>query len=135
MRIVLVAVGRIRPPFLDDAQHYEKLLSRQCRFEMVEVAEDQQVERRLPARAYVALLDQGGRQYDSLAFSRWMEKRRQSGLDLCFVVGGAFGLELESADERLSLGEFTLPHQLARVVMMEQLFRAHKILAGESYHY
>ena len=72
---------------------------------------------------------------DSLGFSRFLEQRRQSGLDLCFVVGGPFGLELDEVDHRLSLGPITLPHQLARVVLLEQLYRAHKILAGEPYHY
>ena len=55
--------------------------------------------------------------------------------DLCFVVGGPYGLELERADHRLSLGPLTLPHQLARVVLLEQLFRAHKILKNEPYHH
>ena len=71
---------------------------------------------------------------DSLEFSRWLEERRQAGRDLCFVIGGPTGLELE-ADMRLSLGAMTLPHQLARVVLLEQLYRGHKILAGEPYHY
>ena len=61
--------------------------------------------------------------------------RRMSGRDLCFVVGGPFGLELPDADHRLSLGPMTLPHQLARVVLLEQLFRAHKILKNEPYHH
>ena len=52
-----------------------------------------------------------------------------------FVIGGAFGLELDGADHRLSLGPMTLPHQLARVVLLEAVFRAHKIIAGEPYHY
>ncbi len=51
------------------------------------------------------------------------------------MIGGPFGLQLEHAEHRLSLGELTLPHQLARVVLLEQLYRAHKILAGEPYHY
>ena len=55
--------------------------------------------------------------------------------DLCFVVGGAYGVDLPDADHRLSLGPMTLPHQLARVVLLEQLFRAHKIIAGEPYHH
>ena len=62
-------------------------------------------------------------------------QRRQAGIDLCFVVGGPFGLELDRVDHRLSLGAITLPHQLARVVLLEQLYRAHKILASEPYHY
>jgi 23S rRNA (pseudouridine1915-N3)-methyltransferase len=72
---------------------------------------------------------------DSVSFSAFLEARRQSGTDLCFVVGGPFGLELEGVDHRLSLGPLTLPHQLARVVLLEQLYRGHKILAGEPYHY
>jgi 23S rRNA (pseudouridine1915-N3)-methyltransferase len=72
---------------------------------------------------------------DSMAFSRFLEERRQSGRDLCFVIGGPYGLELDEVDHRLSLGAITLPHQLARVVLLEQLYRGHKILAGEPYHY
>jgi 23S rRNA (pseudouridine1915-N3)-methyltransferase len=81
------------------------------------------------------LLDRAGEMPDSLAFSRFLEARRQSGMELCFVVGGPFGLQLEDVDHRLSLGAITLPYQLARVVLLEQLYRAHKILAGEPYHY
>lgn len=135
MRIIVVAVGRLRPPFADDVAHYEKLLSRYARIELVELREDEQVARRLPERAFVSLLDPAGRMPDSLQFGEFLEARRQSGLDLCFVVGGPFGLELEGVDHRLSLGKMTLPHQLARVVLLEQLYRAHKILAGERYHY
>jgi 23S rRNA (pseudouridine1915-N3)-methyltransferase len=58
-----------------------------------------------------------------------------SGLDWCFVIGGPFGLALEKPDSRLSFGPMTLPHQLARVVLLEQLYRAHKIIAREPYHY
>jgi 23S rRNA (pseudouridine1915-N3)-methyltransferase len=135
VRIVVVAVGRLRPPFADDVQHYQKLLARHARLELVEVREDEQVERRLPQRAFVSLLDREGEVLDSIGFSRFLEDRRQAGLDLCFVVGGPHGLDLEGIDHRLSLGAITLPHQLARVVLLEQLYRAHKILAGEPYHY
>src|ERR1700761_759413 len=130
VRIIVVAVGRLRPPFADDVQHYQKLLARHARVELVEVREDEQVGRRLPERAYVSLLDRGGDELDSVAFSRFLEQRRQSGQDLCFVVGGPYGLDLDGVDHRLSLGRMTLPHQLARVVLLEQLYRAHKILAG-----
>ncbi len=136
MRIVIVAVGKQRPPFLDDAEHYVKLLSRYTRLEIVEVADDAGLQRRLPERAFTSLLAIDGAAPDSLAFSRFLEQRRQSGLDLCFVIGGAFGAPaLSGIDHRLSLGAITLPHQLARVVLLEQLYRAHKIIAGETYHY
>jgi 23S rRNA (pseudouridine1915-N3)-methyltransferase len=135
VRIIVVAVGRLRPPFADDVQHYQKLLAGHTRLEIVEVREDEQVVRRVPDRAYVSLLHREGARPDSLGFARFLEDRRQGGRDLCFVIGGPFGLDLDHVDHRLSLGEMTLPHQLARVVLLEQLYRAHKILAREPYHY
>ena len=83
----------------------------------------------------MSLLAAGGEQLDSVAFARFIEARRASGRDLAFVIGGAFGVELQRFDHRLSLGPMTLPHQLARVVLLEALFRAHKIIAGEPYHH
>jgi 23S rRNA (pseudouridine1915-N3)-methyltransferase len=135
VRYYVVAVGRARAPYLDDLDHYAKLLSRHARVDVIEVAGDEAIERRIPERAYVCLLDSRGRAYDSEAFARWVEDRRQGGRDVCFVIGGPFGTALERHDHVLSLGPMTLPHQLARVVLLEQLFRAHKILAGEPYHH
>ena len=135
MHYTVLAVGKVRPPFSDDIQHYQRLLARHARVQQIEVREDEQVERRIPDRAFVSLLDAGGKEYTSEAFARWLEERRQAGRDVCFVIGGAFGTTLEQCDHRLSLGPMTLPHQLARVVLLEQLFRAHKILAGEPYHH
>jgi 23S rRNA (pseudouridine1915-N3)-methyltransferase len=135
VRYYVVAVGRARAPYVDDLEHYAKLLSRHARVDVIEVADDEAIERRIPERAYVCLLDSRGRAYDSDAFAGWVEQRRQGGRDVCFVIGGPYGTRLERADHRLSFGPLTLPHQLARVVLLEQLFRAHKILAGESYHH
>lgn len=136
MRVTVLSVGRLRAPYADDIAHYEKLLSRYARLELIEVREDEQLPRRVPERAFVSQLHSEGRVYDSEAFSAFLEARRMSGLDLCFVIGGAFGLiELDRVDHRLSLGPMTLPHQLARVVLLEQVYRGHKILAGEPYHH
>ncbi len=135
MRIVVVAVGRLRPPFADDIQHYQKLIARHVRLELVEVKQGERAQRRLPDTAFTSLLHHDGEMMDSIAFSRFLEERRRSGRDLCFVIGGPYGLELPEVDHRFSLGTITLPHQLARVVLLEQLYRAHKILAGEPYHY
>ena len=134
MRLIVLAVGRLRPPFSDDVEHYTKLLAHQAKLELIEVREDERLERRIPERAFVVLLDRGGRTYDSEAFARFLEERRMAGLDVCFVVGGPAGTTLEREHHALSFGPLTLPHQLARVVLLEQLFRAHKILAGEPYH-
>ena len=135
MRIIVLAVGRLRPPFADDVQHYQKLLAGHARVELIELRDEEQVARRIPDRAWVSLLDREGDAYDSIAFSRVLEDRRQAGRDVCFVIGGPKGLELDDVDHRLSLGPLTLPHQLARVVLLEQIYRGHKILAREPYHY
>ncbi len=143
MRLIVLSVGRLRPPWSDDVAHYEKLLGRYARLELVEVRDDAQVPGRIPAGPagggpgpFVSLLATDGEAFTSEAFAAFLEERRQSGRDLCFVLGGAFGrAELEGAEHRFSLGPMTLPHQLARVVLLEQVYRGHKILAGEPYHH
>jgi 23S rRNA (pseudouridine1915-N3)-methyltransferase len=134
MRISVIAVGRLRPPYQDDVEHYRKLLAGHVKVDLVEVRHDEKVVPRIPERSFKVLLAADGRLFDSVAFSRWLEDRRRYGLDLCFIIGGHRGIELET-DMRLSLGPMTLPHQLARVVLLEQLYRGHKILAREPYHY
>ena len=133
MRISVIAVGRLRP-LPGRRRALPQALAGHARIELVEVREDEKVPPRIPARAFTVLLASDGRSLDSVEFSRWLEERRQAGLDLCFVIGGPRGLEME-VDMRLSLGPMTLLHQLARVVLLEQLYRGHKILAREPYHY
>jgi 23S rRNA (pseudouridine1915-N3)-methyltransferase len=154
VRIVLVCVGRVRgEPFADDVAHYRRLLERHVPLEIQELREAgggprlraeasrkeaEVVLKRLPESAFVCAADRQGKPLSSTGLARFLEERRRSGRDLWFVVGGPFGLDasvLGRADTRLSLGPITLPHELARVVLLEQLFRAHKILAGEPYHY
>jgi 23S rRNA (pseudouridine1915-N3)-methyltransferase len=135
VRYSVVAVGKAKPPYLDDLQHYAKLLSRHARVDVIEVADDEALQRRIPERAFVCLLDSRGQTYTSEAFAYWLEERRQAGRDVCFAIGGAFGTALANPHHTLSFGPPTLPHLLARVVLFEQLYRAHKILAGEPYHH
>jgi 23S rRNA (pseudouridine1915-N3)-methyltransferase len=135
MRIVVLAVGRLRPPFEDDVAHYRKLLRGHARVEEIEVRDDDALPRRIPERCHLVALDARGTAMSSEALAAWLEARRHEGRDLCFAIGGAFGLDLPQAETRLSFGPMTLPHQLARVVLLEQLFRAHKILAGGPYHH
>jgi 23S rRNA (pseudouridine1915-N3)-methyltransferase len=135
MRISVIAVGRLRPPFQDDVEHYRKLLGGHARVELIELREGDRVPARIPDRAHLVLLASDGQTFSSVEFSEWLEARRHEGRDLCFVIGGPRGLDLDRCDTRLSFGPMTLPHQLARVVLLEQLYRAHKILAGEPYHY
>ncbi len=149
--MTVLGEARVRPPFADDVAHYSRLLSRYVKLELVEVRPKsgdarlrraspfrpaEAVQRRIPQGAFVSLLAAEGVAYDSIAFSAFVEERRQAGADVTFVIGGPFGPPpLERVDHRLSLGAMTLPHQLAWVVLLEQLYRAHKIIAGEPYHY
>jgi 23S rRNA (pseudouridine1915-N3)-methyltransferase len=139
VRVVVISVGRLRAPYADDVEHYAKLLGRYARLEQIELRDAQdagaRVRARLPAGAFVSLLAAGGEPFDSAGFARFLETRRVEARDLAFVIGGAFGLDLPDAHHRLSLGPMTLPHQLARVVLLEALYRAHKIIAGEPYHH
>jgi 23S rRNA (pseudouridine1915-N3)-methyltransferase len=138
VKVTLIAVGKARAPYLDDLAHYEKLLRPYVKLESIELRDDagpEQVTRRVPDRAHCVLLAIEAPTRDSLAQATWLEQRRASGRDLCFVIGGADGLDLDRADERLSYGPITLPHQLARVIVLEQLYRAHRILRGEPYHH
>jgi 23S rRNA (pseudouridine1915-N3)-methyltransferase len=133
----LLTVGKAQAPFLDADAHYRKLLGRYQPLRLVEARDDADLVRKLPSGARVVALDRDGVELDSLGWSRWLDERRLEARDVWLLVGGPAGLPpqaLEAADERISLGAPTLPHQLARVVVMEQLFRAAKILAGEPYH-
>jgi len=144
VRLIVLCVGKIRPPFGDDVAHYERLLSRHARLETIELVESDPdregaaILKRIPKDAHVCALDREGRPASSEDLAAFLEERRTSGRDVCFVIGGPFGLAeavLAGAAERISLGPITLPHQLARVVLLEQLFRAHKIVLGQQYHY
>ena len=138
MRLVLICVGKIKPPFADDVAHYLKLLGPHARLDVTEVGEEDAVLKRIPDGSHVIALDREGEELTSEELAAFIADRRLARADLCFVIGGARGLEaavLERSQRRISLGRITLPHLLARVVFLEQLFRAHKILAGEPYHY
>ena len=137
MKVTIVVVGKIKAPFAEADAHYRKLLQRHQPVEVVEVRDEVNIEGRIPARSHVIALDRGGRAMDSRTWSSWLSERRIDAQDICFLIGGPEGLSARTlglADERLALGPQTMAHQLARVVLLEQLFRATKILAGEKYH-
>jgi 23S rRNA (pseudouridine1915-N3)-methyltransferase len=137
VKVVIAVVGKVKPPFAEADAHYRKMLQRHLPVEVIEVRDEVMLEGRIPARSHVIALDRGGRAMSSKAWASWLLERRIDAHDLCFLIGGREGLSartLEPADERLSLGPQTMAHQLARVVLLEQLFRATKILAGEPYH-
>lgn len=93
---------------------------------------------RVPAGARVVALHEGGSAWDSPRLAEYLAKLQVDGAPgVAFLVGGAYGLAdevLSAADQRLSLGALTLPHELARLVLAEQLYRAGTLLRGEPYH-
>ncbi len=153
MKIAVVAVGKLKERYYRDAaDEYLKRLKPYARVDEIEVAdrdlsrgeergraeEGADILRALPEGAHVVLLDIGGRQRSSEEIAAWIDQHALNGRSsLAFVIGGASGFSPDvaaQADERLSLGRITLPHQLARVVLLEQLYRAFRISRGEPYH-
>jgi 23S rRNA (pseudouridine1915-N3)-methyltransferase len=137
VKATVVVVGKVKAPFAEAEAHYRKMLQRHQPVDVIEVRDEVNIEGRIPRRSHVIALDRGGRSLDSKAWASWLSERRIDAQDLCFLVGGPEGLSgrtMALVDERISLGPQTMAHQLARVVLLEQLFRATKILAGEPYH-
>jgi 23S rRNA (pseudouridine1915-N3)-methyltransferase len=153
VNLTLVAVGKLKERhWRDAADEYLKRLGPYARIRVVEApdrdvtadeeraraAEADGILRALPDGAHVVALDVAGEARSSEALADWLERHGVDGRSsLTFVIGGAGGLHprvLARAEERLSLGPMTLPHQLARVVLLEQLYRAFRIIRGEPYH-
>jgi len=153
VKIRIVAVGRLKERFWSEAAgEYLKRLGPYADVRVVEVAdrdpgrgedralaeEASAVLRALPDSTHVIALDIGGRQMSSEQLAERLSQLALEGRsDVSFVIGGSLGLAPEAlarADERLSLGPMTLPHNLARVVLLEQVYRAFKIIRGEPYH-
>jgi 23S rRNA (pseudouridine1915-N3)-methyltransferase len=137
LKVVVIAVGKAKAPFAEADAHYRKMLQRHQPVEVIEVRADRDIIGRIPQRAHVVALDRGGRALSSRAWAAWLSERRIDAMDLCFLIGGPEGLPADviaAADERVSLGPQTMAHQLARVALLEQLFRATKIIAREPYH-
>ena len=105
--------------------------------ELVREREGERLAERLPGDAIVVACDPGGVVMDSALFARWLQDQRESARSVAFVIGGAHGLGTavrQRANRRLSLAPWTLPHEVARLVLVEQLYRAGTIMRGEPYH-
>jgi 23S rRNA (pseudouridine1915-N3)-methyltransferase len=153
VRVSLLAVGRPRHAGISEAiREYEARAARYWTFEVIEVKEesarattptqvkDREAERllgRIASDSQVVACDPGGETMTSEAFATWLGACRDRAQSVAFVVGGAYGIGeavRARANKRLSLAPFTLPHELARLVLVEQLYRAGSINRGEPYH-
>jgi 23S rRNA (pseudouridine1915-N3)-methyltransferase len=153
MRLVVAVVGKARNPALGEAiRDYETRAARYWPLDVHEVREERaagaSIERvkeregarlaeRVPERAQTVACETGGRAMDSSQFAEFLQSARESDRDVAFLIGGAFGLASEVSAKsamRLSLAPWTLPHEIARLVLVEQIYRAGTIVRGEPYH-
>jgi 23S rRNA (pseudouridine1915-N3)-methyltransferase len=149
--LIILAVGRLRPAMREAADDYLRRLRRYVGVREVEVreasreptvpaqreAEAAMLAERTPPGSRVVALAREGKGWSSAELARRMDEWRLGSRAVTFVLGGSHGLAaelLQRADDRWSLGPLTLPHELARVVVLEQLYRAFTILRGEPYH-
>ncbi len=154
MRIRIIAVGERLPKWVDEVVgDYTQRMAGSLKVALVEVPAGQRSGRGDPAQAtqlegrrilallkpqeYVVVLDEPGAQLTTRELATWLSGRMHDGSDLALVIGGPDGLAQEvvmGADQQLSLSRLTLPHPLVRVVLAEQLYRAHTVLSGHPYH-
>lgn len=141
MRVRLIATGNRMPRWVDEGVgEYAKRLAGGIKFELVEIPLAKQRERMgaaIGARDFVVALEVAGRAMTTAQLARWLAGRLADGRDLALLVGGPDGLDPElsaRADLRWSLSPLTWPHGLVRIMVVEQLYRAHSLLAGHPYH-
>lgn len=154
VQIQIIAVGKLRQTFWQAAaQEYLERLQYYSPTEIREVRdfigrgksqneamdeEAREIANRLNRQAWKVVLDKNGKQFSSEGFAAVLKKEIESGRRLCqFIIGGPAGLApkiIKEANLRLSFSEMTFPHEMARVVLLEQLYRSFTILRGEKYH-
>jgi len=158
MKITVIAVGKIKEKYYRDAlAEYGKRLGRYCKLKIVEVedertpdkasaAEEAKIRQKEAERilkyikedAFVATLEIAGRMYDSVELAEKIEDFGVRGVShLQFIIGGSLGLHEKvcgRADMAISFSKMTFPHQLMRVILLEQLYRSYRIIHGEPYH-
>ncbi|MBQ3551337.1 MAG: 23S rRNA (pseudouridine(1915)-N(3))-methyltransferase RlmH [Clostridia bacterium] len=158
LKITLITVGRLKEQYLRDAvKEYEKRLSTLCTLKNIEIdaaklpdspnesqisqaleTEAEKILTAIPNGAYIMPMCIEGKQMDSEELSRKLSDIGVSGQsNVVFIIGGSYGLSdrvKQKADYKLSMSKMTFPHQLARVMLLEQIYRAFKIAQGETYH-
>jgi len=158
MKITVLCVGKIKEKYFESGiAEYTKRLSRYCKLEIIEVADEKTpdnasdlVERQIKEKEgerlkkhikdddYVIALAIEGKQLDSVELSNKIEKLGVDGIShIIFLIGGSLGMEeelLKRADFKLSFSKMTFPHQMMRMILLEQVYRSYRIMKGEPYH-
>jgi 23S rRNA (pseudouridine1915-N3)-methyltransferase len=152
LHVTVLAVGKVKEKFLREGiAEYAKRLRSYVRLKIIELpdealrqdqkkakeTEGEKILKEVKDGAYMVVLDPKGKQISSEELGQWFGAREMSGQEVVLVIGGASGLAdkvKNRADEALSFSRLTFPHQLFRLILMEQMYRAYKILRGEPYH-
>ncbi|PCJ25976.1 MAG: 23S rRNA (pseudouridine(1915)-N(3))-methyltransferase RlmH [Flavobacteriales bacterium] len=155
MKIKLIVIGKTDENYLKEGiNKYTSRLKHYINFELKEVAdvkvgkklntntqkeaEGKEIIKLISKSAFVVLLDEQGKEYHSINFSQFIQKRMNTGMDLTFVIGGPFGFSEEvykASDVKIALSQMTFSHQMVRLFFTEQLYRSLTILKGEKYHH
>jgi 23S rRNA (pseudouridine1915-N3)-methyltransferase len=155
MKITLLVVGKTTDQRLQTLiDDYQQRLKHYIPFEIVvipdlrnakaltqaQIKEQEGIEilRRITPAMEVILLDEHGREYRSIEYAQWIQKKMSAGRDITFIVGGPYGFSTavyERADGKISLSKMTFSHQMIRLFFTEQIYRAMTILRGEPYHH
>lgn len=157
IKITIIALGKLKEKYLREASaEYEKRLSRYCKLDIIELEpvrlnekpsqseidlalqkESEMIIKKIPAGSQVYSLCVEGKQFSSEEFAEKNEYIFSKGGSLTFIIGSSYGLDKKVknlSDVRLSLSEMTFPHQLFRVMLLEQIYRSFKISEGSTYH-
>lgn len=147
MKIYIIAVGKVKSKtYLDEIEKYLKQIPYPT--EIIEVKDEAKISgmtleknrilKKIPKNSYLISLDRRGKQKDSISFSKHLKRLIESrNKNIVFIIGGSYGIDaelLEMSNETLSFSKFTFPHQLMRVILVEQIFRAFKIMTNHPYH-
>ncbi|MDG1330750.1 MAG: 23S rRNA (pseudouridine(1915)-N(3))-methyltransferase RlmH [Crocinitomicaceae bacterium] len=156
MKIQLICVGKTERAYLKEGEsEYLKRLKHYCSFEKIEILELKNAKKlredqikteegklilaKVDRSTQLILLDENGKSFNSVGFSKFLQKKfNQGGKSIAFVVGGAYGFSDEvysRANGKISLSEMTFSHQMVRLFFIEQIYRALTILKGEPYHH
>ncbi|MBQ8740245.1 MAG: 23S rRNA (pseudouridine(1915)-N(3))-methyltransferase RlmH [Clostridia bacterium] len=157
IKVTLITLGKLKEKYLRDAvEEYSKRLSRYCKLEIVELSpinlpekpsqseidsaltkEAEMIEKRIPDGSVVTALCVEGKSFSSEQLADFVAANSNSGKNMCFIIGSSYGLSntvKQRADLRLSISAMTFPHQLFRAMLLEQVYRAFKIIEGSTYH-
>lgn len=156
MRILLIIIDSIPSISLKDwMDAYEKRINRYCHFEIhtisvpknvryksIEEQKDEEarlIEKYLKDSDYVIILDEHGKEFSSMEFSHWIQKKQQMSFKrLVFIIGGPYGFSdtiKNTYPEKISLSKMTFSHEIVRLIFLEQLYRAFTIINGQKYHH